>query len=287
MSSRTDSGSSSLRHGVELTAYLVNESRARMPDLAGDETARAWIPETDRPAVRDLWDEYADTVYPHDDLVVSLRRRRVFEALAAALREDPDTVLVECGAGFSSYPWQLPFTTALGIDLPRIAEAKGRRIAELVEAGVLPERDVRLLTADLSSTAAIDALADTVREVAAGRPVAFLVEGMLYYLPPVAARALAGLGSRFGTKTVTIITYWPDFAESNRVLAKQRDWFRDRSIPEDATYFARGELPSLLGEAVDDQGPDDLQQRYMGAVSVPEDDLIPEYVAVTPFKAAP
>jgi hypothetical protein len=44
--------------GVEPTAYLVDESRARMPEPADDGPVTAWIPENERGAVRALWDEF-------------------------------------------------------------------------------------------------------------------------------------------------------------------------------------------------------------------------------------
>lgn len=113
-----------VRNDVGLTAYLVNESRARREDLAADPLARAWISDEHRTAVRDLWDEFAESVYPHDDLVVSMRGRIVLETLSQALAKRSDTVLVVCGAGFSSYPWLLPFAAAMEVDLPDIVAAE-------------------------------------------------------------------------------------------------------------------------------------------------------------------
>ncbi|MGW1405781.1 class I SAM-dependent methyltransferase [Streptomyces sp. NPDC002403] len=267
--------------GVELTAYLVNESRARMPELAEDPLAAAWIPDGDRPAVRELWDEFAGTVYPHDDLVVSLRGRYIADTLARSLREDPDTVLVVCGAGFSSYPWLLPFRTALEVDLPDMAAAKRARTAQLVASGVLPERDVHHHAADLGSPEARAELVSLVRELADGRPVAYVAEGLVFYLPSEAARAVVGLGAEFGTCVVTAVSYWPAAAAGSKVLADQRKWFRSRSVPEEASYLTHHGLTSLLGKEIEDCGPEDLQQRYLDRVDVPESDLIPEYVAVS------
>ncbi|MFG1808473.1 class I SAM-dependent methyltransferase [Streptomyces sp. NPDC049040] len=266
--------------GVALTAYLVNESRARRPDLAADPLAAAWIPQGDRPGVKELWQEYADAVYPHDDLVVALRGRFIADVLGTALEADPDTVLVVCGAGFSSYPWLLPFPVALEVDLPGMAQAKQRRAAELAAAGTLPPRDVRHLAADLGSAADRDRVAAAVRELAAGRPVAYVVEGVLFYLPPDDALAVAALGAGFGGTAVTAVSYWPAAASGSTVLAGQRDWFRSRAIPPEASYLTNGELTSLLGRPLLDLGPEDLQRRYLGAVTVPESELIPEYVAV-------
>lgn len=270
-----------MQGGVGLTAYLVNESRLRRPDLAEDELAGAWIPDAGRPDVRSLWEEFADAVYPHDDLVVSLRGRIIADTLAEALRADPETVLVVCGAGFSSYPWLLRFPVAVEVDLPEMAEAKQRRAAELTAAGTAPRRDVRHLGADLAVPAERAAVAARVREIAAGRPVAYVAEGVVFYLPPREARAVVALGAQFGTSTVTAVSYWPEAASDNRVLERQRAWFRSRSVPEEASYLTHDEVADLLGEPLDDLGPEDLQRRYLDRVVVPECELIPEYVAVS------
>lgn len=270
-----------MRGGVELTAYLVNESRARRPDLAEDALAAAWIPDGERPAVRALWDEFADAVYPHDDLVVSLRGRFIADTLARALRTDPDTVLVVCGAGFSSYPWLLPFAAALEVDLPDMVSAKRRRTVELVDSGVVAERGVQHLAADLGSAADRDRLAEVVRELAAGRPVAYVAEGVVFYLPAADAEAVVSLGAAFGTTTVTAVSYWPAAAAGSQVLAEQRHWFRRRAVPAEASHFTHHQLESVLGPPIEDVGPEDLQRRYLGRVDVPESELIPEYVAVS------
>lgn len=270
-----------MHRGVEATAYLVNESRARRPELARDPFAAAWMPDGERPAVRGLWDKFAEVVYEHDDLVVSLRGRYIADTLRGALGKDPDTVLVNCGAGFSSYPWLLPFTAALEVDLPDLARAKRRRVAELVASGILPERDVRHHAVDLNSPSARHELTLRVNEFAAGRPVAYVAEGVVFYLPPEDARAVVGLGAGFDNCAVTAVSYWPAAAAESRVLADQRDWFRSRSVPEDASYLTPDELTSLLGPETENQGPEDLQRRYLSRVVVPESGLIPEYVAVS------
>lgn len=266
--------------GVALTAYLGNESRARRPDLAADPLATAWIPEADRPAVKELWQGHADAVHPHDDLVVALRGRFVADVLAESLATDPATVLVVCGAGFSSYPWLLPFPAALEVDLPEMAEAKRRRVAELTAAGKLPKRAVRHFAADLGNAADRDRVAEAAREMADGRAVAYVAEGVLFQLPPDDARAVVTLGAGFGGTAVTAVTYRPAAAAGSAVLARQRDWFRSREVPPDSSYLTNAELTSLLGRPLLDLGPEDLQRRYLDGVAVPESELIPEYVAV-------
>lgn len=269
-----------MQGGVEITAYLVNESRARRPELARDPLARDWIPEAARDEVRELWTEFAGSVYPDDDLVVSLRGRYIVDTLAEVSRERPDTVLVVCGAGFTSYPWLLPFPAAVEADLPRIIDAKRRRCAELVSAGTIEDRDVTHLAVDLGSAPDRAELAARVRELAAGRPVAYVAEGLIFYLPPDAARAVAGLGAEMSADPVSVVSYWPDSERDNRVLAAQRGWFRRRQVPERASYHTVEELGKVMAGTVEDRGPEQLQRHYLGAVSVPEADLVPEHVAV-------
>ncbi|MPZ28111.1 MAG: hypothetical protein GEV12_17290 [Micromonosporaceae bacterium] len=266
--------------GVELTAYLVNESRARCPELSRDRLAGQWIPAREREQVRALWDEYAGSVYPHDDLVCSLRGRYILDLLEQVLRQDPDTVLLVCGAGFTSYPWLLPFPAAVEADLPRVIEAKRRRVAELVAAGVIEPRPVEQLPVDLADRAARERLVERVRAVAAGRPIAYLAEGLIFYLPGADARAVAGLGAATAAGTVSVVTYWPVAAADNRVLAAQREWFRHWAVAPEATYLTTDDLAAAAGGPVDNHSPEDLQRRYLGEVSVPETELVPEHVAV-------
>lgn len=265
---------------MEITAYLVNESRARRPELSRDPLAREWIPEAERDDVRQLWAEFAGAVYPDDDLVVSLRGRCIVDTLADALRERPDTVLVVCGAGFTSYPWLLPFPAAVEADLPRIIDAKRRRCAELVAAGTIEQREVTHMAVDLASHQDRAALVARVSEVARGRPVAYVAEGLIFYLPPDTARAVAGLGTEMSDAAVSVVSYWPDAQRDNWVLAAQRRWFQRRQVPEDASYHTVEELTKVLAGPVENHDPEQLQRHYLGAVSVPEADLVPEHVAV-------
>lgn len=269
-----------MQDGVEITAYLVNESRARLPDLSGDRLAAEWIPAARRGAVEQLWQDFAGSVYPHDDLVVALRARCVLDTLSHALRRIPDTVLVVLGAGFSSYPWLLPFRHSVEVDLPGVVTAKQRRAAELRSAGKIDQRNVTYLPADLADEHQLLGLADRLPALAAGRPAAVVAEGLVFYLPAAAATTFARLGAVMGRGAPTIITYWPAGAADHPVLAAQRQWFRRHAVPENAAYHSAADLSGEPGRPVRVLAPEQLQREYLGEVRVPENELIPEYVAV-------
>lgn len=264
--------------GVETTAYLVNESRARKPDLARDPYAESWIPEARRPAVHELWEGFARTVYEHDDLVVSLRCRAMSDALDETLEAHPDAVLLTCGAGFASYPWLFRFADVVEVDLPDMIAAKSARAAELELRGILPERRITYLAADLSDAAQRRNVVATTTRIAAGRPVIYLAEGFVFYLPLDDCRATVTLGTEIPHLKRTIVTYWES---DNPVLERQRAWFRERGIPDDAAYLSRSDLAALLGDSITFSSVDDLQRRYLGSVEIEEtSELIPEHVAV-------
>jgi O-methyltransferase involved in polyketide biosynthesis len=227
-----------------------------------------------------MWEEYAAQVYPHDDLVVSLRGRCVLDTLREALQRRPDLALVVCGAGFSSYPWLLPVPVAVEVDLPHIVEAKQRRAAELGAAGLLPAREVEFLAADLIDPGERQEVVERVRKVAAGRPLAFVAEGLVFYLPAAAAAKVVALGRELSPEAVSLVSYWPSEAVDHPVLAAQRGWFRRRGVPEEATHLSPAEMSALLGGAVEHLDPEQQQRRYLGEVQVPEIDLVPEHVAV-------
>lgn len=264
--------------GVETTAYLVNESRARKPELSRDPYAESWIPERERAAVHELWAGFASTVYEHDDLVVSLRCRAVLDALAETLAAHPDAVLLTCGAGFASYPWLFPFTDVVEVDLPDMIAAKASRASALTRRGVLPERSVSYVAADLTDPEQRGSVAYTTKEIAAGRPVIYLAEGFVFYLPLDDCRATVALGDDIPHLKRTIVTYWE---ADNPVLERQRVWFRERGIPDDAAYLSRADLTKLLGDSITFSTVDDLQRRYLGSVEIEEtNELVPEHVAV-------
>ncbi|MBO0810050.1 MAG: hypothetical protein J2P32_17280, partial [Actinobacteria bacterium] len=69
-------------------------------------------------------------------------------------------------------------------------------------------------------------------------------------------------------------------AADHPVLAAQREWFRRHAVPENAAYHSPDDLSGVPGRRVRVLAPEQLEREYLGEVRVPENELIPEYVAV-------
>jgi len=267
-------------HGVEATAYLVNESRARRPELSRDPLAPQWIPPERRCEIADLWDSYAQAVSPHDDLAVSLRCRSILTLVSDVLDRHPQAVLVSVGAGFTSYPYLAPVAAALEVDLPGNVAAKDHRRRELIRDGTLAQVDVTLCALDVSEPGAVEELHHRAQAVADGRPVIVVIEGLLYYLGAPTCASLLGLVGRLGGQVAgAAVSYWPQGTEHHPVIERQRAWFRDLGISPDSTHLPTAEVLAALGPTAVDESPDAQQSRAGCDRVVPRHELIPEHVA--------
>lgn len=266
--------------GVESTAYLVNESRARQPILSRDPLAPLWIPPMRRRDVRNLWQSFAGTVTPHDDLVVSLRCRSVCEMLDRVLVRHNDAFLISLGAGFSSYPWLAPVAGSLEVDLPANTAAKSRRRAQLLRRGLLPGVDSTSRSLDLTDADSAEELYRLSLTLAEGRPMVVLIEGLLYYLDEGVCGSLFDLIDRFGDQVVAAaVTYWPSGTEQHPVLQRQRRWFSGIGLDPDCTHLSTRWVLDALGPGATVEGPVDQQRRAGCEMVLPEEVLIPEHFA--------
>lgn len=267
--------------GVAATAFLVNHSRALQPGLSLDRYARHWIPSSGRGAVEELWRDYASHVYPDDDVVVSVRGRAVVEHLRAALAAAPDLVLLNIGAGFTSYPWLLPIRHTIEVDRPDVVAAKRRRIEVLQQQGVLPARQVRHCGVDLADVAAARQIADAVATYAPRHsPVGVVIEGVLFYLPEVAVHGLLALPQLLGRPVVaSAVSYWPASAVGHPVLVSQARWFQQRGVPPESTFLAHDALVAALGPSAQLLDPADQQAAAGVEPMLPEAVIVPEHLA--------
>ena len=191
---------------------------------------------------------------------------RWFEA--DALPPAPATVLdVGGGAGHQSFPLAEAGYDVTLLDPSQAMLDKAReRLRRLLPAEA--RRRVEFLAADLIDPGERQEVVERVRKVAAGRPLAFVAEGLVFYLPAAAAAKVVALGRELSPEAVSLVSYWPSEAVDHPVLAAQRGWFRRRGVPEEATHLSPAEMSALLGGAVEHLDPEQQQRRYLGEVQV-------------------
>ncbi len=173
-----------LNCSISDTAFLVNESRARMVDVSGDIYAKHWVLPERREFVSKLWDDFAMEVYPHDDLELSIRNRFFLNFLQEFVNVNEEkSVFISMGAGFSSYPFLLDRSIyCIEIDYPHVVTFKESRLNSLKSEGVLPDRNVKYFAADLKNTEDLDRLRILLSSDVSGKPSFILLEGLTYYL---------------------------------------------------------------------------------------------------------
>ena len=211
------------------SAFLVNESRARKQEVSRDRFAEQWVPPERVAHVRQLWDDFNRAVYPFDDLVVSVRNRFFLDRLQAFVELHPDSVFVNAGAGFTSYPFLLDRPIrVLEVDFPHVTVLKKSRMRKLQKAGTLPDRHVEFFAADLIDAGDVQRLAKVLATAVQGRPSFFLLEGLTYYLDCESLDRLFRLFADVQTPgSLVALDYWiPD--PQHPVHARLTQFFRSR-----------------------------------------------------------
>lgn len=265
--------------GVSATGLLVNESRARMPDVSRDAFARAWIPAELLHRVQALWDDFAARVYPYDDVIASARGRIVLDTIDDVARDRGPIRLVSVGAGFTSYPFLADIEATTEFDLPHVADAKRFRTRELIDEGLLPARDVTHKAIDLDDAAACSQLASDVAEHTSRGPTVLIVEGVLYYLSTASCRSILDLASSWRDElAATVVSFWPIGTERHPVLDRQAAWFADTDVPTGATHLDPAEVTRALGPSAQHLDVEQVQRRAGVDAIVTHDRAVPEHV---------
>jgi len=85
---------------VSVTAFIVNESRARLESLSGDIYAKLWVTEE----TKRLWEELAQAVYPYDHINLSLRNRFYLDRIKEFVNQNKESVFINMAAGIYILP---------------------------------------------------------------------------------------------------------------------------------------------------------------------------------------
>jgi O-methyltransferase involved in polyketide biosynthesis len=217
------------------TAFLVNESRARMADISRDIYARHWVLPESREFVQELWDDFAEKVYPHDALELSIRNRYFLERLQKFVTANDNAIFINIGAGFTSYPFLLEQSIqCIEVDYPNIVALKEKRIKSLQGDGILPSRMVELFAIDLNNTQSQNRLKNFLSAYISGRPSYIQIEGVTYYLKRSRLTSLFQMFKNLQVKGSILafdfwkpsITYHPIFTKLQRFFINNFDYER-------------------------------------------------------------
>ena len=209
------------------SAFLVNESRARRRRMSRDHCAEQWVLPKQRERVRKLWEDYSREVYRMDDVVVSLRNRFFLDRLQAFVRTHSEAVLVNLGAGFTSYPFLLDRgIRALEVDLPHVTAYKKLRINDLRKARVLPDRPIEFCDANLNHLDDLVCLEKALTSILEGKSSFILMEGLTYYLDPQSLDKLFGVFLKHqSVGSIVAFDYWEPGLSDQPIFARFRQFF--------------------------------------------------------------
>ncbi len=173
-------------NNVRDTAFIVCCNRAKVETLCGDKLAKYWIPAS----AWKMHTMYAEEVTPYDDLLIGLRFKFFLDQMNEFFLKNPNGILVNIAAGFSSYAYFPNIPKTIEVECEEMSVAKQSRAKDLISRGILPTKDTIYLSCDLSKKDQLDSLKNRLVSEINNRPSFFLLEGLLYYLKPNEIRDL-------------------------------------------------------------------------------------------------
>lgn len=206
------------------TAFLTNESRARMVELSQDTYAYLWV----TPKTKKIWEDFSKAVYPYDDLELSIRNRYFLERLKKFVSSHEKPLFVNVGAGFTSYPFLIDATfQTIEIDLRHVIEFKASKIQQWQKEGVLPKKEVELFPYDLRNMQELDRLGKQLPSWIRGKPSFILLEGISYYLEmPFLLRLLEMFKNNQQQGSQIGLEYWKPEIKNHPVFLRLQEYFK-------------------------------------------------------------
>jgi O-methyltransferase involved in polyketide biosynthesis len=218
---------------ISMTAALVNESRARRPDLSKDVYARDWIPAAKRAALATLWNEYAKQVYPNDDVVVSVRNRFFLHLIDE--HTDIGDICVIAACGLTSYPYLAKSKCHfVELDLANVIAYKNSRVKRLVQEKILPKRSVQRNAIDLSLPTS---LSDQVKRFSRGGRTVVILEGISYYIRShMWLDALQNLWRKLKPGDIVAFDFWPQSEAAKDVYKSYASFCRRHGAYDESGF---------------------------------------------------
>lgn len=164
---------------VHDTAFMIAYYRAQHEEASKDPYAKLWLEGND---VKYWTDDFAEKVSPHDEILHCMRNRFFYEKLLKLTKNNPETLFINLGAGFSMYPYVLPQTvTTIEIELPQIYTYKSNKVETFCKSGELPQRNVIHLDGNITNVASQKELIASIEPFKKKHTV-ILIEGVFFFL---------------------------------------------------------------------------------------------------------
>lgn len=207
---------------VSITAFIVNESRARLESLSGDVYAKLWVTEE----AKHLWKELAEEVYPYDDVNLSLRNRFYLERIREFVNEHNDSVFINMAAGFTSYSYLFDTPCrCIETDYPHILNFKEKKVEQWQQDGTLPERHVEFYPLDMENPDELKNFERNFASWCAGKPTIVIMEGLTYYLSPGTLDTLfSGYWKYLVGGSLVVFDFWGPDSDDYPVIQRVKNY---------------------------------------------------------------
>lgn len=213
-------------NSISESAFLVNESRSRRIDISKDIYSHLWTSDSSNK----LWNDFSKYVYPFDDIELSLRNRFFLEQLTAYIEELHNLVFVNIGSGFTSYPFLVKKPCkCIEIDLKHVIDFKQEKIKYWIEKGILPQRNITFLPADINKKTNIERLKKSLISHFNNNPSFILLEGITYFLNKEVLNKLFNIISEVQLPdSILAFDFWKNTNSNHPVFKRLSRFFSER-----------------------------------------------------------
>ncbi len=233
-----------------MTAFIVNESRARFESLSGDIYAKLWV--TDK--TKQLWDELAREVYPYDHINLSLRNRFFLDQIKHFLKQHNNSVFVNMAAGFTSYPYLLNMPCRyIETDYSHIMNFKENKIRQWQKEGTIPKQPVEFYPLDIENPEELRNFERGLASWCASKPTIITMEGLTYYLSTKRLDTLFAFYGRHLIKdSLVIFDFWGPGSDDYPVIQKVKKYFSriSNNAIKPFTYMDINYIRSIKGFSI-------------------------------------
>lgn len=216
---------------IHETAFVVSTYRSLHEDISKDLFAKLW----NNPATDALIPDILKSVSKQESLLHSLRNRFFYEKLNDFFKIHPNGTLINFGAGFSMYQFQLPKNSlTIEIDKEYIVAYKKNKVDQWMNNNSLPQRNIKYLSIDFN-TSPEEEIIHTIKPLLVKKPSFILLEGVLFFLNKKVTHKLFSIFNQIQQTGDLIgsVSYLPEI-ESTEVYQRLLHYFDSNNDTQDS-----------------------------------------------------